>query len=615
MTFIRNMIGKNIFNTCIKIESIKKNNGRLNIQMDNKTRFIEFLKKNDLQIIYDNKKGIQKRVLSGKCQKCDGIVQKAYRQFQKTGCFCWNCINFELRSSRIERASARRKTRFEKENETGVFLCPRCKENKPLSENTRQKQNKRLCITCTKHKNDDDKYFAHIIRHAYYRNQTRNENGRQHEFNIDEKYIQELYHNMYGKCDASGMKMELKSTSDWQCSIDRIDNSKGYIRGNVRLVCLEFQHGRYQWDTDLYRTFCSLYMGKTTPSTNEKEFILQKIKEAKNTTSFRLRKIPIFVEGKNQCNEYGIIIDKKNYNNKCRKCSIEYQYMRRHTLRGYLIQLLNSSKNRTKQRNIRKTSHRRTDNIFDLSLDFLFELYLKQAGRCFYTGICMMICGPFKISLERLDPLKGYSVDNVVLICDIFNTGSFIANSNDTSRGSSNWNNSKIKMVEKEMVEILKPIVTTCFDIFNQIITPIDKTSTQLSIDAIIDYFQFRKKWCTDKNEIITENGVKMYGFIRNLRRGGICISQEQRHQLLSQDCNFFDKKRTIFRKYNMTQKVSLLINYYTEHHEWPPNSYRMTDGFRLGLFKVNTQRSHPKTMSDVDKQKILLCEPNFFKN
>jgi len=94
--------------------------------------------------------------------------------------------------------------------------------------------------------------------------------------------------------------------------------------------------------------------------------------------------------------------------------------------------------------------------------------------------------------------------------------------------------------------------------------------------------------------------------FISNLRSGNTRISQEQRQQILTQDQMFFDKKRTTFKKYNMKEKVSHLVDYFVDHNCWPTNSYTMTDGFPLGVFKVNTQRSPPKTMLDEDKQKIL---------
>ena len=56
---------------------------------------------------------------------------------------------------------------------------------------------------------------------------------------------------------------------------------------------------------------------------------------------------------------------------------------------------------------------------FNLSKDYLYELYLKQSGKCFYTEIDIIHnvgCHQFNsISVDRVDPNKGYTEDNIVL--------------------------------------------------------------------------------------------------------------------------------------------------------------------------------------------------------
>ena len=56
---------------------------------------------------------------------------------------------------------------------------------------------------------------------------------------------------------------------------------------------------------------------------------------------------------------------------------------------------------------------------FDLESNTLYELYEKQNGKCYYTGIDIthnLGCSDYdSISVERLEPSMGYTKNNVVL--------------------------------------------------------------------------------------------------------------------------------------------------------------------------------------------------------
>lgn len=59
-------------------------------------------------------------------------------------------------------------------------------------------------------------------------------------FDIDLIYLMRLYDDQNGKCAISGVEMTYKAGSgrvNTNISIDRIDSSKGYLRGNVQFVC------------------------------------------------------------------------------------------------------------------------------------------------------------------------------------------------------------------------------------------------------------------------------------------------------------------------------------------------------------------------------------------
>ena len=65
---------------------------------------------------------------------------------------------------------------------------------------------------------------------------------------------------------------------------------------------------------------------------------------------------------------------------------------------------------------------------FDLTPEYLMELYNKQNGRCYYSGIKMEIAlkgyidNTNTLSIDRVDSSKGYIKENIVLCCDSVNT-------------------------------------------------------------------------------------------------------------------------------------------------------------------------------------------------
>ena len=86
---------------------------------------------------------------------------------------------------------------------------------------------------------------------------------------------------------------------------------------------------------------------------------------------------------------------------------------------------------------------------FDLDLDFLVGLILKQTGMCAYSGVHMELVGPcsdWQISLERQDNKQGYLRHNVALIAQEFN--SMVKTSRKaTFQGSSQWSKQKVEQL------------------------------------------------------------------------------------------------------------------------------------------------------------------------
>lgn len=59
-----------------------------------------------------------------------------------------------------------------------------------------------------------------------------NKNNIKKELDITEEYLNEMYKAQEGKCYYSGIPF----SKDYRPSVDRIDSSKGYIKGNI-VIC------------------------------------------------------------------------------------------------------------------------------------------------------------------------------------------------------------------------------------------------------------------------------------------------------------------------------------------------------------------------------------------
>lgn len=90
------------------------------------------------------------------------------------------------------------------------------------------------------------------------------------------------------------------------------------------------------------------------------------------------------------------------------------------SIRGRLYDLLSSARDRAKKRNL----------PIDIDLEFLLELYEKQNKLCAITGMEFELkrteskkerYTPFGPSIDKIDHTKGYTKDNVRLVCVMVN--------------------------------------------------------------------------------------------------------------------------------------------------------------------------------------------------
>ena len=79
---------------------------------------------------------------------------------------------------------------------------------------------------------------------------------RPRDFNLTLEYLKEIWDEQEGKCPFTGFDLELRTYKyDSQlniksASLDRIDNSKGYVQGNVRFVSVMFNFARNKFSDE-----------------------------------------------------------------------------------------------------------------------------------------------------------------------------------------------------------------------------------------------------------------------------------------------------------------------------------------------------------------------------
>jgi hypothetical protein len=105
----------------------------------------------------------------------------------------------------------------------------------------------------------------------------------------------------------------------------------------------------------------------------------------------------------------------------CGPCEKTYQigYKYRNEEK-FLRSLMHTAKGRCRKRGIR----------YQIDFDFIYDMYKKQQGKCALTGISLEVRrperpngarSPYSISIDRINPAKGYAKNNVRIVCWMIN--------------------------------------------------------------------------------------------------------------------------------------------------------------------------------------------------
>jgi hypothetical protein len=84
------------------------------------------------------------------------------------------------------------------------------------------------------------------------------------DFNLDVKDLIKIYFDQGGRCHESSLPLDYKTgtpemKNPCKASIDRIDNHKGYVKGNVQLLCHFVNNAKSTYPKEIYENFIILW--------------------------------------------------------------------------------------------------------------------------------------------------------------------------------------------------------------------------------------------------------------------------------------------------------------------------------------------------------------------
>lgn len=280
---------------------------------------------------------------------------------------------------------------------------------------------------------------------------------------INEEFLKNLYKSQKGLCYYSNIPMNTQSYIEWKCSVERINNNKGYISDNIVLCCYEFNIAK-QWTKEKFQQIIGL-IKKEIPK-NELEKTKNDILKISSNKGIPHKVNQLkFINNKeytkcNVCNKFKLRNKfGKSLSVGCTECSKNRKKIYYNSPRGFFTLLLSSTKKSSIDRSKRKNRNKNVNNDFKITLNNIVDIYVKQNGRCFYSGIPLVLLmnNDWKASIERKDVMKGYTVDNVCLVCQEFNGSDLTScrkkydDSEDTENKytSGSWNKKKFEYFMK----------------------------------------------------------------------------------------------------------------------------------------------------------------------
>jgi len=330
---------------------------------------------------------------------------------------------------------------------------------------------------------------------------------------IDLPYLEEIWDKQDGKCYYSNIPMKFNK-NEWKVSLERLDPRKGYIKDNVVLCCLEF-NTRSQWSSSkVDEMICLLNQNVNLVETN----FSTKVRKVKYD-----KVLQTTIDGETHykctcCKNYKMSSQYKKIGDICSDCILQRARLTRTTSRGHLQHLCNTAKLAAKIRAKKETEETEETERgdYDIDFNFLIDLYNQQKGLCAYSGLPLKFGTYLQFnwvaSLERLDVTKGYTKDNVCLVCIEFN-GPDHSVTTGLDYGCAGWNPVKFQYFLAH-VQHSKGLIT---DEELQAVIDVQKKFREKEGNTLLKYHQHTSREVVDAIQLakdIYRNAKKNYGHI-----------------------------------------------------------------------------------------------------
>lgn len=342
-------------------------------------------------------------------------------------------------------------------------ICAKCGTKKPVTDYVKNSRRPdgltTLCKSCAKDKikvwcNTTNGFFSVMLatckRHGkrLRTNKRKLENGP----SIDRAFLKQQYDHQHGLCFYSGLPMQLKQTSDWQASPERINQHEQYSRENTVLCILELNVPT-QWNK--CRIVEHILLREAVVSQAEIDELLKIARDGAyviyeiQTVSSRITD-----EGKESlCNTCNVWTSPSMMETevRCKECQSRWKYR---TPYSRILRMVSQSTSSTKHRNKSLDDEKQQHNT--LTTTDVLDMIRNQGNRCYYSSVPLdwkLGARHWAPSLERLNTKLGYSRENCRLICRAFNATDMSVHSDPMGEGKHGWTPEKYQTFLKAVTE------------------------------------------------------------------------------------------------------------------------------------------------------------------